>query len=282
MTRIQAVSKTWWGQKLIEILEQSGQSERLKRGKAYLSNNRVTKLSVDSTGVVHAQVRGTMDPYLGVHKEPLYVVSIELPVIGSDDWPQVIQQISQKANLLAQILMKELPGDIEECFGGLPHHLLPRRYKELQASCSCPDWGDPCKHIAGVIYLLAQRIDQDPFVLFEMRGLPRQDLLEQVSATPLGSALIAELKPDSLKPVPCASYYTRPELQPLDTDLHWRSFWQGTGHLPETTPPSTSGIPALAIKKQGDYPPFWPKSQSFLTVMEELYHRVKTKNKDIF
>ncbi|MEY2975951.1 MAG: SWIM zinc finger family protein [Prochlorotrichaceae cyanobacterium] len=282
MARSQPISKTWWGRQFIEVVENSGQRERLNRGKAYLSNGRVQKLSIDSTGVVHAQVRGKADPYFGVTKEPIYRVSLELPVIGSDDWPQIVQTIAQKANLLAQLLMKELPGQIETCFEAGPHQLLPSRYQELHASCSCPDWGDPCKHIAGVIYLLAQRIDQDPFLLFEMRGLPRQDLIDQLSATTLGSALVAELNADTLKPLPLDSYYTRPQPQPLNPDLAWRSFWQGQAPPPEVSPPSSCGVSALAIKKQGDYPPFWSKNQSFLDVMEELYDRVKAKNKDIF
>jgi uncharacterized Zn finger protein len=282
MARSQAISKTWWGRKFIAVVENSGQRERLNRGKAYLSNGRVQKLSVDSTGVVHAQVKGSVDPYMGTTKEPIYRVSIELPVIGSDDWPHIVETIAQRANLLAQLLMKELPGQIESCFEEASHQLLPTHYKELHASCSCPDWGDPCKHIAGVIYLLAQRIDLDPFVLFEMRGLPRQDLLDQLITTTLGSALVAELKPDSLKPVTLSSYYTRPTLEPLPSELTWRSFWQGQSTLPEVVAPSSSGVSALVIKKQGDYPPFWNKSQSFVEVMEELYDRVKAKNKDIF
>jgi uncharacterized Zn finger protein len=40
-------------------------------------------------------------------------------------------------------------------------------------------------------------------------------------------------------------------------------------------------IPAIVVKKQGDYPAFWQKDASFITVMEELYQRVRTKNKDV-
>ena len=37
-------------------------------------------------------------------------------------------------------------------------------------------------------------------------------------------------------------------------------------------------MPALLVKKQGDYPPFWQKDGSFIEVMEELYDRVRTKS----
>lgn len=281
MTKVRSVTKTWWGQRLIDAVEESADRNRLSRGRSYLTNGRIQKLSIDSTGVLNAQVRGSINTYFGVHKEPLYLVSIELPVIGSDAWSEIIKTIAQRANLLAQLLMKELPADIEACFESFSCQLLPRRYKELKTSCSCPDWGDPCKHIAGVLYQLAQRIDQDPFSLFELRGLPRQDLLHQLSETPLGRTLVAEFKPESLNPVSLDSYYTRPICQPLNPDLRWRSFWQGQTFLPEVSDPGSSRVSALVVKKQGDHPPFWSKSQSFLEVMEELYDRVKVKNKDI-
>jgi uncharacterized Zn finger protein len=51
--------------------------------------------------------------------------------------------------------------------------------------------------------------------------------------------------------------------------------------LPTLSPPAQSAVPAILVKKQGDFPPFWHKDQSFLAVMEDLYQRVKTKNKDV-
>ena len=282
MSKLRSISKTWWGHRFISVLESSGDRDRLSRGRSYLNNSRIQKLSIDSTGVVDAQVKGSVSGYYGVQKEPLYRVAIELPVIGSDSWPDIIETIAQRANLLAQLLMKELPAEIETCFEPFPHQLLPRSYKELKTSCSCPDWGDPCKHIAGVMYQLAQRIDQDPFILFELRGLPRQDLVRQLSETRLGQALVAEFNLDTLKPVPLSSYYTRPQCQPLNPDLRWRSFWQGQAPLPTVPDATGTGVSALAVKKQGDHPAFWPKPQSFLEVMEEFYDRVKAKNKEIF
>jgi len=281
MTKGQPVSKTWWGQRLIDAVEASADQNRLSRGRSYLTNGRIQKLAVDSTGVFNAQVRGSINAYMGVHKEPLYLVSIELPVIGSDAWSEIIKTIAQRANLLAQLLMKELPAEIEACFESFSYQLVPQRYKELKTFCNCPDWGDPCKHIAGVIYQLAQRIDQDPFTLFELRGLPRQELFHQLSETHLGRTLVAEFKPESLNPVPLDSYYTRPVCQPLNPDLRWRSFWQGQTSLPDLSDSVSSSVSGLVVKRQGDHPPFWSKSQSFLEVMEELYDRVKVKNKDI-
>ncbi len=61
-----------------------------------------------------------------------------------------------------------------------------------------------------------------------------------------------------------------------------REFWLGTKRLPQTIEVgSQSGVSAILVKKQGDFPAFWRKDNSFIETMEELYQRVKTKNQNI-
>ena len=43
--------------------------------------------------------------------------------------------------------------------------------------CSCPDWANPCKHIAATHYVLGEAIERDPFLLFELRGRTKVDVL---------------------------------------------------------------------------------------------------------
>ena len=40
-------------------------------------------------------------------------------------------------------------------------------------------------------------------------------------------------------------------------------------------------MPAILIKKGGDYPAFWDKDASFIVVMQEFYLRVREKNKGV-
>lgn len=70
--------------------------------------------------------------------------------------------------------------------GNLPHELLviaqeedvelfPRSWDDIDAHCSCPDWANPCKHLAAVYYIIADEIDKDPFLIFEMRGMQKKN-----------------------------------------------------------------------------------------------------------
>jgi len=119
--------------------------------------------------------------------------------------------------------------------------------------------------------------------MFELRGLSREDLHAELVRTPLGQILSSALKSEVVPEVdPVESLYTRPVREPDEGVASHKEFWTGAKRLPAplaTT--SQASVPALLIKKQGDYPPFWHKDMSFISVMEELYERVRTKNRQM-
>lgn len=272
-------SRTWWGQRFIDALENITDSARLGRGRSYARGGKVKSFEIKD-GTVVAKVRGSVNPYFGVYKEPLYTTIVEFQPISAPKWNAAIAHIATKASFISKLLLNEVPDNIEDAFKPLGVHLLPDSRADLRTDCSCPDWSNPCKHIAGVYYLMAAELDRDPLLLFELRGLSRERLRQELAKSPLGLALAAELAEQTAEPLPLESYYTRPQLQPMPSDLTLRDFWQGAKRLPKTieAPPSIS-VPAVLIKKQGDYPPFWDKDQSWIATMEEVYQRIRTKNK---
>jgi len=270
-------SRTWWGQRFIAALEEFTDAGRLGRGRSYASNGRILKYTI-ADGKVMATVRGSVNPYYGVYKEPRYTTTIAFAPIRPIEWTRAIDRIAMNAGFVAKLLVNEMPDTIEEAFRPLDLHLLPHSEEDFFTDCSCPDYANPCKHIAGVHYLLAAALDRDPFVMFELRGLSRERLREELARSPLGQILSSEMAPKEALVVPAASYYTRPERAEADTDISLREFWAGTRRLPPLTDVAPPLVPALLIKKQGDYPPFWKKDASFIAVMEDLYTRVRTKN----
>ena len=127
-------------------------------------------------------------------------------------------------------------------------------------------------------YLVAAELDQDPFLLFELRGLSRENLIKELSKSPLGQALSAELQSAQSTPQPVAAYYALPETLPAKSETNLREFWQGKKQLPQTMEalPENS-VSAIQIKKQGDFPAFWHRDNSFIEAMETLYEQVKSK-----
>jgi uncharacterized Zn finger protein len=275
-------SRTWWGRRFLAALEEFSDPARLGRGRSYASGGRILEYTV-TNGRVTARVRGSVNPYFGVYKEPIYQTTIQIIPISEADWSLAVARLVSRADLVTRLLLNEMPETIEETFGALGLHLLPQSARDFITDCSCPDWANPCKHIAGVFYLLASSLDQDPFLLFELRGLSRSDLRALLSSSPLGQALAVSLAPQDVTLEPVDSYFTRPDREPVGADLLYKEFW--TGAKPAPAPPTSSAAQGSAraalIKKAGDYPPFWHGDASFLEVMEALYERIQTKSEQL-
>ena len=275
-------SKTWWGKRFIAALEVLTDSGRLGRGRSYARNGKIKEYHINK-GKITAKVRGSVNPYFGVYKEPLYNTTIEIEPIAPADWSKAISYLGSKASFVSKLLLGEVPDNIEEAFSQVNLNLLPCSDKDLNTDCSCPDWSNPCKHIAGVYYLVAAELDQDPFLLFELRGISRSQLQQELAKTPLGQALFSTLDNEELPPKPVENYYTEPEKVAVTMPCSAKEFWLPEKRLPQfAESTSSTSLPAIVVKKGGDFPAFWQKDTSFLTVMEELYDRVRTKNKGAF
>jgi uncharacterized Zn finger protein len=274
-------TRSWWGKRFIEALESFTDPGRLGRGRSYARGGKVLNFHIDKNHIT-AQVKGSINPYFGVYKEPTYNISIELKAISEKDWERAIAHLSTNASIISRLLMDEVPETIEQSFSQFGLHLLPHDRKDFKTDCSCPDYSNPCKHIAGVYYQVATQLDHDPFLLFELRGLTRSKLQTQLKQSPLGQVLAAELNPQLPEVEPASSLYTLLEQQSIKELPSVREFWLGQKRLPQTIEPATpASVSAILIKKQGDYPPFWNKDQSFVATMEELYDRVRSKNQSL-
>ncbi len=272
-------TRTWWGDTFLTTLESFTDSNRLRRGRSYANGQKVKSFDIDCDRVT-AKVRGSVNPYYGVYKEPLYIVELEFEPISRVKWTALIAIMATKVSILSRLLVGEIPDNIEECFEALGLHLLPKK-GDFTSQCSCPDWSNPCKHIAGVYYLIAAELDRDPLILFELRGLSREDLHTELAKTPLGMALSKELIAEPEPPEPVESLHTIPQVVDVDA-VSLSQFWQGKKRLPdEVETPQPANVPAILVKKQGDFPPFWQRDNSFIEVMEDFHTRVRTKNNSI-
>ena len=144
-------------------------------------------------GEVKATVRGSVNPYFGVYETPYYTTTLRFAPIAAADWRRILARVAAHAGQVSRLLLDEMPEDIEAAFEAEGLHLLPHRAARPVTRCSCPDAANPCKHIAGLYYVLAGRLDRDPFLAFELRGLTREALAAELRRSPLGAALAAGL-----------------------------------------------------------------------------------------
>lgn len=167
------IGATWWSRRFIELLESFGLGSRLERGREYARSGQVLELDVEP-GIVLAKVRGS--------RFTPYRVRIRPQAFSVHQWRRAEKAIGARALTLARLLAGEMPDDIEDVLSGAKLSLLPSSYDELRVSCTCPDEANPCKHAAAVYYVLAERLDAEPFALFAMRGRTEEELLERLRA----------------------------------------------------------------------------------------------------
>lgn len=268
-------AKTWWGQRFLAALEAFTDAGRLARGRGYASDDRIKQWQL-AKGKVEAKLRGNINPYFGVYKEPTYIVSVEMSHLTAAQWQKVIENLTQRASFIARLLLNEIPENIEKVFADVGTHLLPKSYKDFKVACNCPDYTVPCKHIAGVCFRLAEYLDRDPFLLFAMRGLTQEKLMQELANSPLGQVL-SDAKNDAVAElIPQESFYTRPATITLPQEISLKAYWHGAIPLPKNIEPIQAAvIPAMLIKKGGDFPAFWQKPRSFIEIMEDFYLRMR-------
>jgi len=157
-----AFGESWWARRWISVLEDFDLGARLGRGRSYARRGQVLDVVIER-GLVEARVQGS--------RLAPYKVSIKVKTISGAQWKRASAALAREARFAAKLLAFEMPEDVEKAFEGAGLSLFPERRKDLTTECSCPDWSNPCKHVAAVYYLLGEEFDRDPFLLFRLRGL---------------------------------------------------------------------------------------------------------------
>ena len=166
-------AKTSWGKQWIQSNLQIGRPFRMQRGIEYVKDERrIENLSI-STGQIFATVQGTAPTP--------YRVKINFDPILEEGWKIILKELAKKTINLIELLEGFLPEDIITIFDENGYSLFPDASKGLNATCSCPDMAIPCKHIAAVILYIARVLDYNPFLLLELRGKSKNEILNELS-----------------------------------------------------------------------------------------------------
>ena len=177
-----AMATTWWSRRFVEVLESYGLGTRMRRGRRYARKGQVLSLDVHAATIA-AQVQGS--------RRTPYLVTVSLPEPTPKQWKAIDAAMRAKVGFVARLLAGEVPPDLEEVFQASGVALFPGTWRELRARCSCPDWENPCKHIAAVLYVFADQLDTDPWLLLAWRGRTREEVLGPLRGSP-GTDVAAE------------------------------------------------------------------------------------------
>jgi len=184
-------AKSWWAEQWIAALERLMDSGRLSRGRSYARKGQVLSIEETKDGIA-ARVQGS-------RKTP-YKISIQIAPLTDAQWDKVIDALAEQAIFTAQLLAGEMPQDIEQAFSAAGVSLFPAKRGDLKTDCSCPDYANPCKHVAATHYILGERFDEDPFLLFRLRGRTQEQILQALRQRRAGQMEMLEEEPAEPEP----------------------------------------------------------------------------------
>ena len=239
-------NQTWWGEKFIEALISFIQESRLRRGRSYCSPSRISQYT-QNKNIVTATIMGNKNPYFSVYKTPYYHTRIKFTRLSSEH----TVGFEDDPLLLAKLVTRELPQKVAS--------ILPQGVRDIETSCSCPDWENPCKHIAGLYFKIAEEIDFNPLLLFSLRGISEEKLSEKIKKY----ITLPKEKQNELTLQP----------KPKPNTMNIKSFWGSPRQTKNQA--MTSAIPLVLVKKAGLNPPFWHKKTPFSDSMHNIYKNMR-------
>ena len=201
---------------LLSLLERQISPDEMDEGHSYARHGQIVSLTL-GPGVVRAQVQGRAP-------RP-YQTTLSMPVFEASDWQAIIESMAAEAVYLVKLLANELPGGVEALLGSFDLSLLPAPPQTLSIECSCAAPAG-CRHVAAVGYVLAERLVEAPLLIFTLRGLSADRLLERVrEARVLQTRGVASAHVDPMIP--------ESRVDPPDLESCLDSFWRPGPKLAE-------------------------------------------------
>ena len=198
------IARTWWGKAWNKNLESYREyASLITRGRSSIGSGAILDLQVKA-GEVTALVQGTrLKPYS---------VLIRIKTLNKNTWNLVVSACRGKVTSLEELLEGKFPKAVEEAFQQPRTGLFPSP-KEIEFTCTCPDWASMCKHSAATLYGIGARLDEDPTFFFTLRGVAVADLIKgsllgkrselqkpsQKSSPRIDGAHLAAARPDQEK-----------------------------------------------------------------------------------
>jgi len=242
----------WWGKRWMEIIESYHLGERLARGKRYARAGQVTEINF-LPGKIKAFVQGSM-------RNP-YQVEISVKLWSKKEWDHFFTFIKSDPLLLSQMISGKLTPDLEKKLYSQGIDLFPAKYTDFTTDCSCPDWSNPCKHVAAVFFLITEYLDKNPLILFEIRGKDQSEIIENLLPSNSEEDMIATKSVVNSKECP------------LSVERFWESNQESQDPVYYT---KQMEFDAFLIHQMGSFP-LWQANDDFFGWWESLY-RQNSKN----
>ncbi|MGW7080174.1 SWIM zinc finger family protein [Streptomyces sp. NPDC054871] len=171
-------AQSWWGQAWLKALEDTALDlAQLKAGRRLARAGAVGAVSVRP-----GRITAVVQDRDGTPRRS----DVLLQRLSEDEWDRFLGMAVERAGHIAALLDREMPPHLVEDAAAAGVELLPG-IGDLEPECDCDAW-DHCGHTAALCYQVARLLDQDPFVLFLMRGRAERELLDELQVRSVARA----------------------------------------------------------------------------------------------
>jgi uncharacterized Zn finger protein len=228
-----------------------GSDSRISKARSYARKGQVIDMSLDA-GEIKGSIQGSRStPYTGF---------IHVAIFSPQDWLRWLDKVASSEDLVAELLNDQLSERAEELIRevmGKP--LVPGKVADLTFECSCPDYAEPCKHVAALHLLTCEQLDDRPTLMLMLRGLD----LDHMRAT-LTRATLAQRPPSGAH---AKAPVTSALPLPIDPDAFWAR------HSTPLTLNLRARLPASpeAILGELGPPPLWHAERALGELLAPVY-----------
>ncbi|MEM1331750.1 MAG: hypothetical protein AAGG07_14475 [Planctomycetota bacterium] len=241
---------SWASQRWARLIEAALSGDEAVEALEYAKLGQTKKMTVEN-GVVRASVQGRAT-------RP-YQITLEFRRFSDAQWSKIIQSMAAQAVHTAKLLSGELPPNIEDLFVPLGLTLFPTNPVEVQVATTCPTMPEPLpdgrvpwpKHAGCAAYLLADRLDEDPFLIFKLRGMDAEDLLERIRQQRTLSTLGDGAAPVFAPAIPGAT-----DIEPPPLEATLERFWSTGPELESIETPVTPPVLSHPLLRRLGQSPF--------------------------
>ncbi len=237
--------QSWVTQRLLRVAETGGaENDVYKDGIEYARLGQTKRLTIEDT-LCEGIIQGRSD-------KP-YTATLGLKEFSVESQEQIIAAMADQVRYAAKLLAGELPSNIEDVFAPLGLKLFPAEPSDIDPKCSCPDWKEDqlwCKHTVCLTALLAEKLGDDPMMIFGLRGMPGQELIDGLRQKRAVGVQGPGPSPVLHQHVPGVSDVSSP---PLEDSID--SFWEIGAELAELdTPISPPTVNCVLLRRLGPSP----------------------------
>jgi len=166
------LEENWGARRWLEVLKSFHIRIQLGRSRSYTRKKRVS-INIEH-GLIKARIQGSY--------ANLYQLRIKAKMLALAEWQRLAEAFFKDTILFENLLANEMPVNIEDVFKDAGLSLFPDNRTDLQIDCSCLDRANPCKHMTAVYYLVGKEFSKDPFLIFKMRGMERNEFINLIKA----------------------------------------------------------------------------------------------------